>query len=130
MQKLRSGDVSGVATPASSFVSLRGDVLEENPRITKDYQQKCIDICGLSEDPKKFEKDRYGHLSEADLEMLRWAVRRGSSSMSLLYTQLWSCGVYPIVVSHAVPCGVVCILARVISDTSQRKGFCPVEVSM
>ena len=82
LKKLRGGDTSGVETPASSFVNLRGEALSANPRAEESYKQGCVDICGLGVG-EKFDKERYGHLDKGDLDMLRWAVRRGSSSMWL-----------------------------------------------
>ena len=47
MEKLRNKDLSGFDTPVSSFVNLRRETLDHNPRATQDYRQKCAEICGL-----------------------------------------------------------------------------------
>ena len=44
MQKLKAGDFSGVETPPSSFVDLRGTKQKVNPRTTAEYRQGCVDI--------------------------------------------------------------------------------------
>ena len=73
MKKLRSGDHSGVETPAEAFRSRRGEVIEGNPRTEQKYRDDCVKICGLS--AEEFDKERYGHLEEGDLDLLRWVVK-------------------------------------------------------
>ena len=80
MKKLKAGDDSGFETPLSSFVNLRGEAMTSNPRITPEYRQECCDVCGLG---KELNKEQYGYLRPDDVELLRWVVKRGSSSMWL-----------------------------------------------
>ena len=81
LDKLYSGDLSGVETPAATFLDMRNsEPLDHNPRSAEKYRQDCADICGLGATP---DKEKYGHLCDADIELLTWCVKRGSSSMWL-----------------------------------------------
>ena len=80
MQKLAAGDLSGCETPAATFIDKRGHKATSNPRTTPEYRQGCVDICGLGAD---LDKEKYGHLSEGNVELLRRCVARGASSMWL-----------------------------------------------
>ena len=64
------------------FVELRGENLSANPRGTEDYKLKCLEAVGLGKEVS----DAYSHLSRADIEVLRWAVRRGTGCMWLADT--------------------------------------------
>ena len=80
MDKLRSGDFSGVETPLSAFVNLRNETITENPRTSVKYKQECLEAIGLGEVP---DLERYGHLKPQDFPFLRVVVRRGNSCMWL-----------------------------------------------
>ena len=57
---------------------MRNEVITGNPRTTDKYRKDCVEICGLGE---KLDPEKYGHLSPGDVELLRWCVKRGASSM-------------------------------------------------
>ncbi len=76
MAKLRKGDLSGVETPHAVFIPLPGkDPVKSriNPRITKEYKQSCLDICGLGTIP---DEARYAHLTAQEKEALALIVKR------------------------------------------------------
>lgn len=80
---LRLGDLGGVETPVSAFRKLRNAPdLKSNPKSEETNRQGCIDICGLGKG-NKFDKAQYAHLSDAGVELLRFVVKRGASSMWL-----------------------------------------------
>ena len=54
--------------------------MKSNPRSEEAYRQGCIDSCGLGKD---LDKEKYGHLTKGGVEMIRFIVKRGASSMWL-----------------------------------------------
>ena len=80
MQKLHAGDLSGLEVDPSRYLELRDEAVTGNPRAEPSYKQRCVDAVGLGEKPD----DRYQHITARnDLDLLRWAVRRGSGCMWL-----------------------------------------------
>jgi len=76
LAKLRAGDLSGLVTPESQYLRIRGEVIEGNPRTAEAYRDKCCELVGLGLTP---DMQKYGHLSSPqDFDLLRWVVRRGS----------------------------------------------------
>ena len=83
MMRLRSGDLSGIETPVSAFRKLRNEPdLKVNPRTLESYRLGCVDICGLGSG-EHWDAGKYGHLTGPDVDLLRFVVKRGASSMWL-----------------------------------------------
>ena len=71
MEKLSKGDYSGPSLDRSQYLALRNTVIEGNPRQTEEYRRLCREAVGVGEKP---DMDRYLHLKEADLDVIRWVV--------------------------------------------------------
>ena len=81
MDRLQQNDLSGLEPDMKQFLLLQGQTLEENPRITPEYKEKCVAAAGLGEN---FDEERYPHLDrQADKDILAWAVRRISGCIWL-----------------------------------------------
>ena len=59
---------------------MRNQEIKGNPRQTEEYRRLCREAVGVGE---KYDKERYSHLQEADIEALKWVVSRGSGCMWL-----------------------------------------------
>ena len=78
--RLRSGDLSGVEVDPGQYLSLRDQEVKGNPRAEQSYKDRCVEAVGLGATPD----ERYSHITaKDDLDLLRWAVRRGSGCMWL-----------------------------------------------
>ena len=81
MDRISKGDLSGLDLDPSCYMELRNQNTQGNPRVEPSYKQQCIDAAGLGE---KVDSEIYGHITNpADIELLRWCVRRGSGCMWL-----------------------------------------------
>ena len=80
MAKLKAGDYEGPTLDRSRYLALRNTEVKGNPRQTNEYRQKCLEAVGVGEKP---DWERYKHLKEEDLDVIRWVVRRGSGCMWL-----------------------------------------------
>ena len=80
MKKLEAKDYSGPTLDSSRYLVMRDSTIEGNPRQTEQYRKMCRDAVGLGEKP---DKERYRHLEDADFDVIRWVVSRGSGCMWL-----------------------------------------------
>ena len=70
----------GPAFPYETYIPLREGEDSFPKRDSPESKEKCLEALGLGPQP---DIDRYGHLKEKDLELLRWAAMRGSGCMWL-----------------------------------------------
>eukprot|EP00969_Alexandrium_andersonii_P143328 6336081-Alexandrium_andersonii.AAC.1 len=62
MDKLKAGDLEGLAPPKASYVPLRGlEVRAEDMRHTESYKDRCVTAVGL--EVGKEDKERYEHIT-------------------------------------------------------------------
>jgi len=80
MARLRSGDYEGPQLDTARYLELRGERIHGNPRHTEEYKDRCAEAVGVGEEP---DRERYKHLKDADIALVRWVVRRGSGCMWL-----------------------------------------------
>ena len=89
MDRLKAGDLGGLDVDPGQYLDLRDQKVEGNPRAAEDYKQRCVVAVGLGPEPLIKGGDlstaaRYPHITNPqDLELMRWAVRRGSGCMWL-----------------------------------------------
>ena len=80
VERLERKDLSGVDVRVEQYLDLRDQKVQGNPRATQEYKDRCVEAVGLGAKPD----ERYAHFTnKADLDLLRWAVRRGSGCMWL-----------------------------------------------
>ena len=82
---MKRGDLAGVSVAPEQIIELRCEPLKRGPRQEPAYQDACLEAVGLGKSP---DLARYKHILESptakvDVELLRWAVRRGSGCMWL-----------------------------------------------
>ncbi len=80
MRKLREGNYEGPTLDSTRYLNLRNETVKGNPRQTDEYQKLCREAVGLGSEPNR---EKYAHLTDADLEVFRWVVSRGSGCMWL-----------------------------------------------
>ncbi len=80
MKKLDEGDYAGPSLDRSRYLTLRNEAVKGNPRQTPEYRKMCCEAVGVGITP---DKERYGHLQDADFDCIRWVVNRGSGCMWL-----------------------------------------------
>jgi hypothetical protein len=59
---------------------MRNITLKGNPRQTEEYRKLCREAVGVGATP---DMERYAHLKETDIPVIRWVVSRGSGCMWL-----------------------------------------------
>ena len=80
MDRLAKGDLSGIDVDPKQYLELRDEKVEGNPRAAEEYKDRCCAAVGVGPTPD----ERYSHIpAKADVDLIRWAVRRGSGCMWL-----------------------------------------------
>ena len=59
MERLAAEDMSGPDFPVAQYLQLRDVLVEENPRQTPEYRERCLLAVGLG---PEVDLARYGHL--------------------------------------------------------------------
>ena len=80
MRKLSAGDYDGPPLDRSRYLLMRNEPVRGNPRQTEEYRKACREAVGVGEKP---DTERYPHLKEPDVDVIRWVVSRGSGCMWL-----------------------------------------------